>query len=204
MKVLLVNGSPNVAGCTYTALKEVAGQLDKSGIETEIFHIGKKPVQGCIDCGKCRELGRCVFQDDLYNELLACIKEADGIVVGSPVYCAGPNGALCAILDRLIYSAGAYLTNIPSAAVVSCRRGGASSTFDRLNKYFTVNQMPVVTSQYWNSVHGFTPEDVKKDLEGLQTMRTLGNNMAWMLKTIADSQYPLPTREEWIPTHFIK
>jgi multimeric flavodoxin WrbA len=204
MKVLLVNGSPNAEGCTYTALKEVAGQLDKNEIETEIFHIGKKAVQGCIACGKCSELGRCVFKDDLYNELLELIKKADGIVVGSPVYYAGPNGALCAILDRIFYSAGSYLTNKPSAAIVSCRRGGASSTFDRLNKYFTINQMPVVTSQYWNSVHGFTPEDVKKDLEGLQTMRTLGNNMAWMLKTISDSKYSLPKREEWIPTHFIR
>jgi multimeric flavodoxin WrbA len=204
MKVLLVNGSPNAEGCTYTALKEVAGQLDKNEIETEIFHIGKKAVQGCIACGKCSELGRCVFKDDLYNELLELVKKADGIVVGSPVYYAGPNGALCAILDRIFYSAAAYLTNKPSAAVVSCRRGGASSTFDRLNKYFTINQMPVVTSQYWNSVHGFTPEDVKKDLEGLQTMRTLGNNMAWMLKTISDSKYSLPKREEWIPTHFIR
>jgi multimeric flavodoxin WrbA len=204
MKVLLVNGSPNAEGCTYTALKEVAGQLDKNEIETEIFHIGKKAVQGCIACGKCSELGRCVFKDDLYNELLELVKTADGIVVGSPVYYAGPNGSLCAILDRIFYSAGAHLTNKPSAAVVSCRRGGASSTFDRLNKYFTINQMPVVTSQYWNSVHGFTPEDVKKDLEGLQTMRTLGNNMAWMLKTISDSKYSLPKREEWTPTHFIR
>jgi multimeric flavodoxin WrbA len=204
MKVLLVNGSPNAKGCTYTALKEVAGQLDKNGIETEIFHIGKKAVQGCIACGKCSELGRCVFKDDLYNELLELVKKVDGIVVGSPVYYAGPNGSLCAILDRIFYSAGAYLTNKPSAAVVSCRRGGASSSFDRLNKYFTINQMPVVTSQYWNSVHGFTPEDVKKDLEGLQTMRTLGNNMAWMLKTISDSKYSLPKREEWTPTHFIR
>lgn len=204
MKVLLVNGSPNAEGCTYTALKEVAGQLGKNEIETEIFHIGKKAVQGCIACGKCSELGRCVFKDDLYNELLELVKTTDGIVVGSPVYYAGPNGSLCAILDRIFYSAGAHLTNKPSAAVVSCRRGGASSTFDRLNKYFTINQMPVVTSQYWNSVHGFTPEDVKKDLEGLQTMRTLGNNMAWMLKTISDSKYPLPKREEWIPTHFIR
>jgi multimeric flavodoxin WrbA len=204
MKVLLVNGSPNAEGCTYTALKEVAGQLDKNEIETEIFHIGKKAVQGCIACGKCSELGRCVFKDDLYNELLELVKKADGIVVGSPVYYAGPNGSLCAILDRIFYSAGAHLTNKPSAAIVSCRRGGASSTFDRLNKYFTINQMPVVTSQYWNSVHGFTPEDVKKDLEGLQTMRTLGNNMAWMLKTISDSKYSLPKREEWTPTHFIR
>lgn len=203
MKVLLVNGSPNEKGCTYTALEEVAGQLDKSGIKTEIFHIGKKAVQGCIACGKCTELGRCVFKDDLYNSLLELIKEADGIVIGSPVYYAGPNGSLCAILDRLFFSAGTYLKDKPAAAVVSCRRGGASASFDRLNKYFTINQMPVISSQYWNSVHGFTPEDVKQDLEGLQTMRTLGNNMAWMLKTVSDSKHPRPEKEEWIPTHFI-
>lgn len=204
MKVLLVNGSPNPEGCTYTALKEVAGQLEESGIETEIFHIGKQAVQGCIACGKCTELGRCVFKDDLYNELLKRVKDAAGIVIGSPVYFAGPNGSLCAILDRIFFSAREHLTNKPSAAVVSCRRGGASASFDRLNKYFTINQMPVVTSQYWNSVHGFTPEDVKKDLEGLQTMRVLGNNMAWMLKTVSDSKHPLPEREERMLTHFIR
>lgn len=203
MKVLLVNGSPNKDGCTFTALKEIAGQLEKNGIETEIFHIGKKAVQGCIACQKCSELGRCVFNDDLYNELLELSKKADGIIIGSPVYYAGPNGALCALLDRLFYSASQYLTNKPAAAVVSCRRGGASSSFDRLNKYFTINQMPVITSQYWNSVHGFTPEDVKKDLEGLQTMRTLGNNMAWMIKTISESKYPLPEIEERVATNFI-
>lgn len=201
MKVLLVNGSPNKEGCTFTALKEVAGQLEKNGIETEIFHIGKKAVQGCIACQKCSELGRCVFNDDLYNKLLELSKKADGIIIGSPVYYAGPNGALCALLDRLFYSASQYLTNKPAAAVVSCRRGGASSSFDRLNKYFTINQMPVITSQYWNSVHGFTPEDVKKDLEGLQTMRTLGNNMAWMIKTISESKYPLPEIEERVVKH---
>lgn len=203
MKILLVNGSPNKEGCTFTALKEVAGQLEKNGIQTKIFHIGKKAVQGCIACHKCSELGRCVFNDDLYNQLLELSKEADGIVIGSPVYYAGPNGSLCALLDRIFYSASSYLTNKPAAAVVSCRRGGASSSFDRLNKYFTINQMPVITSQYWNSVHGFTPEDVKKDLEGLQTMRTLGNNMAWMLKTISESKYPLPEKEERIATNFI-
>ncbi len=204
MKVLLINGSPNADGCTYTALKEVAGLIEKNGIETEIFQIGKQAVQGCIACHKCFELGRCVFNDKLYSELLERIKGADGIVIGSPVYYAGPNGALCAILDRLFFSAGAYLTNKPAAAVVSCRRGGASAAFDRLNKYFTINQMPVVTSQYWNSVHGMTSEEVKKDLEGLQTMRTLGNNMAWMLKTISESKQPRPEREERIATNFIR
>ncbi|HPT86809.1 MAG TPA: flavodoxin family protein [Bacillota bacterium] len=204
MKVLLINGSPNPEGCTYTALQEVASQIEKNGIETEIYHIGKQAVQGCIACHKCFELGRCVFNDKLYNDLLEHIKTADGIVIGSPVYYAGPNGALCAILDRLFFSASIHLTNKPAAAIVSCRRGGASAAFDRLNKYFTINQMPVITSQYWNSVHGMTPEEVKQDSEGLQTMRTLGNNMSWMLKTIADSKLPLPEREERIATNFIR
>jgi multimeric flavodoxin WrbA len=204
MKVLLVNGSPNKEGCTYTALSEVATTLEKSGIETEVLQIGKKAVQGCIACGRCYELGKCAFDDELYNKFIKLAKEADGIVIGSPVYYAGPNGSLCALLDRGFYSGSSHLTNKPAAAVVSCRRGGASATFDRLNKYFTINQMPVVTSQYWNSVHGRTSDDVKKDLEGLQTMRTLGNNMAWMLKTIADSKYELPERESKIATNFIR
>ena len=195
MKVLLINGSPNKRGCTNRALEEVAKALNSNDIENEIIHIGKKAVQGCIACGKCRDHERCVFNDDLYNTLFDKIKEIDGIVVGSPVYYAGPNGSLCAILDRLFYSGSKFLANKPAAAVVSCRRGGASSSFDRLNKYFTINQMPVISSQYWNSVHGNTPEEVEQDLEGLQIMRTLGNNMAWMLKTMNDSNYVI-TREK--------
>ena len=204
MKVLLINGSPHKEGCVFTALSEVAGALEKNGIETEIFHIGNKPIAGCIACGGCQKAGRCVLNDDLYNECVEHIKAADGIVVGSPVYYAGPNGSLCALLDRVFFSAGPSLTNKPAAAIVNCRRGGASASFDRLNKYFTINQMPVVTSQYWNSTHGFTPDDVKKDIEGLQTMRTLGNNMAWMLKTIEKSDVPRPEREKQIPTNFIR
>ena len=185
MKVLLVNGSPHTEGCTYTALNEIAGTLEKHGIESEVFQIGTKPVYGCTACGKCRELGKCVLEDDACNELAQKIKDSDGLVIGSPVYFAGPNGALCALLDRVFYSTmRGELTHKPAAAIVSCRRGGASAAFDRLNKYFTITQMPVVSSQYWNAVHGFTPEDVKKDLEGLQIMRTLGNNMAWMLRNI--------------------
>ncbi len=203
-KVLLVNGSPHKNGCVFTALTEVAETLQKYNIETEIFHIGSKPVHGCIACGKCGELDRCVMEDDVCNELLSRMQKADGIVVGSPVYYAGPNGALCALLDRVFYSASASLMHKPAAAVVNCRRGGASAAFDRLNKYFTINQMPVVTSQYWNSVHGFTPEDVKQDLEGLQTMRMLGKNMAWLLNSIEESDLPLPEQEDWIPTNFIR
>ena len=204
MKVLLINGSPHEKGCTYTALSEVAKSLNNNNIESEIFHIGMKAIQGCIGCKKCYEIKRCTFNDEVYNTLLEKIKEVDGIVVGSPVYYAGPNGSLCALLDRLFYSGSYLLTNKPAAAVVSCRRGGASATFDRLNKYFTINQMPVITSQYWNSIHGNTPQEAKQDLEGLQTMRTLGNNMAWILKTIKNSTEELPKREEKIRTNFIR
>jgi len=196
VKVLLINGSPHKEGCTYTALREVADALERNGIETEIFHIGTEPVHGCIACLTCFKEGKCVFDDDICNELAAKCAEADGIVVGSPVYFAGPNGALTALLDRIFYSSGRKLWNKPAAAVVSCRRGGASAAFDRLNKYFTINRMPVVSSQYWNSVHGRTPEDVKKDKEGLQTMRMLGENMAWLLKSIRDGNAPQPPVEK--------
>lgn len=196
MKVLLINGSPHKNGCTYTALSEVSKALNNNNVESEILHIGMKPIQGCIACRKCYETGKCAFADELYNNLFEKIKEADGIVVGSPVYYAGPNGSLCALLDRLFYSASYLMKNKPAAAVVSCRRGGASAAFDRLNKYFTINQMPVVSSQYWNSIHGNTPEEAKQDLEGLQVMRTLGNNMAWMLKTMKSSKEELPQQEE--------
>ena len=201
MKVLLINGSPHREGCTYTALKEVAGALESNGIDTHFYHI-TNPVFGCIACEKCREAGRCVLGDDAYNELSKLCIEADGIVIGSPVYCAGPNGTLCALLDRIFFSIGQKLMYKPGAAVVSCRRGGASSTFDRLNKYFTISQMPVVSSQYWNSVHGLTPEHVKKDLEGLQTMRTLGTNMAWLMKSIKAGDGPIPLNEQHAFTSF--
>ena len=185
MKVLLVNGSPRPEGCTFTALCEVAGALENNGISTEIFQIGTKPIQGCVACGKCRDTGgQCVFGDDLCNELAAKILESDGLVVGSPVYYSGANGSLCALLDRVFYSSGRRFAHKPAACVVSCRRGGAASAFDRLNKYFTISQMPVVSSQYWNAVHGFTPDDVRRDLEGLQIMRTLGANMAWLINCI--------------------
>ena len=182
MNVLLINGSPHKKGCTYTALSEVAGQLEKNGIGSNIVHIGSKPIRGCIACGACRETGLCVFDDAPVNECSGLLKAADGLIVGSPVYYAAPNGALCAFLDRLFYmKSGAYAYK-PAAAVVSCRRGGASAAFDRLNKYFTISCMPIVSSQYWNSVHGNTPEEVRQDKEGLQIMRTLGDNMAWLLK----------------------
>ena len=201
MKVLLVNGSPNREGCTFTALSEVASALEKNGVETEIFQIGTNPVRGCLGCAKCRDVGKCVFDDDIANDLAARILAADGLVVGSPVYFSGPNGVLCALLDRVFYSSMGKFEFKPAACVVSCRRGGASAAFDRLNKYFTISQMPVVSSQYWNSVHGFEPEHVRRDLEGLQVMRVLGNNMAWMLKNIKDGD-PSPEPEERIRTSF--
>ena len=205
MKVLLINGSPNEHGCTYTALSETAETLQKHGIDTEILYLGKKPVAGCIACGKCRETGKCVF-DDKVNEVIDKLDSIDAIVVGSPVYYAGPSGQLTAFLDRLFYSGGGRMAGKLGASVVSCRRGGASAAFDRLNKYFTISSMPVVSSQYWNQVHGFMPEDVRKEGEGLQTMRTLGENMAWLLKCIEagrEKGISLPEYEERIATHFI-
>lgn len=204
MNVLLINGSPHEKGCTYTALSEVANALEKYDISTRIYHIGKKPVRGCIACGRCNELSRCVFDDDSANEMLSLMRRADGIVIGSPVYYAGPNGALCALLDRAFYASNGSLAFKPAAAVVSARRSGTTATFERLNKYFTMSRMPVVSSQYWNGVHGFSPKDVMQDEEGLQTMRTLGDNMAWLLKSIAESGRPLPEIESWTPTHFIR
>ena len=204
MKVLLVNGSPHAKGCTYTALSEAAAALKENDVETDIFWLGTKPVHGCIACNKCAELGKCVFSDDVCNELLSRMQKADGIIIGSPVYYAGPNGALCAVLDRIFYSAAPTLANKPAAGVVSCRRGGASAAFDRLNKYFMMSRMPVVTSQYWNSVHGTSPDEVRQDLEGLQTMRTLGRNMAWMLKTIEKTDIGAPEPEPWKATNFIR
>ena len=204
MKVLLINGSPHKEGNTFIALSEVAKALEANGVEAEIVSIGAKAVQGCIACGRCAELGRCAFKDDLYNKVREKLETIDGIIVGSPVYYAGPNGSLCAFLDRLFYSAGALLAYKPAASVAVCRRGGASATFDRLNKYFTINNMPVVSSQYWNSVHGRLPGEAAQDIEGLQTMRVLGRNMAWMLKSLKQGGEPVPEREPWTPTNFIR
>jgi len=201
MHVLLLNGSPNADGCTFTALSEIADTLRTENITSEIFQLGKKPVRGCVACGACQERGECAFQDDALPALVEAAKRSDALVIGSPVYYAGPNGALCALLDRLFFSAGASLKFKPGAAVVSCRRGGASASFDRLNKYFTINQMPVVSSQYWNSVHGFTPDDVRKDAEGLQTMRTLAHNLARMLRMEAATP-PRQDEEEHLWTSF--
>ena len=202
MKVVLINGSPHRKGNTFIALSEVAGALEKEGVQTEIIQLGIKAVQGCIACNKCAELGHCVFQDTLYNQVREALQEADGIVVGSPVYYAGPNGALCALLDRVFYSCSELLAYKAGASVAVCRRGGASATFDRLNKYFTILNMPVVSSQYWNSVHGMRPGEATEDAEGLQTMRMLGRNTAWLLKGVKREERPEP--ELRVMTNFIR
>lgn len=207
MKVLLINGSPKIVGNTSIALKEVQKTLEAEGIETELIHVGNKDIHGCISCYKCSETGHCVF-DDVVNAVAEKFKAADGLVIGSPVYYASPAGTMISFLDRLFYSSSSAFdkTMKVGASVAVCRRGGASATFDVLNKYFTICGMPVVSSQYWNSVHGRTPGEAEQDLEGLQTMRTLGRNMAFLMKSIAlgKQQYGLPQREPVIPTHFIR
>ena len=206
MKVLLINGSPHKAGCTYTALREVADTLEQNGVETEILYLGAKPISGCIACHSCFKTGRCVM-DDQVNPLLDRLEEFDGLIIGSPVYYASANGQLTAFLDRLFYAAGSRFRGKVGAAVVSCRRAGSTATFDQLNKYFTISGMPVVSSQYWNQVHGHTPEDVRQDAEGLQTMRVLGANMAWLLRCIQlgrENGVPLPELEERIFTNFVR
>ena len=206
MHVLLINGSPHEKGCTYTALSEVATQLEKRGVSTEIFWIGNKPIRGCIDCKSCWGKGACVFDDDAVNECIQKIVAADGLVVGSPVYFGGIAGSLKCLLDRTFYDAKRLFFYKPAAAVVTCRRGGAGSTFDNLNKYFMISSMPVVSSQYWNSVHGRLPGEAEEDAEGLQTMRTLARNMAFLMRAIAlgKEKYGLPQREKGIATNFIK
>lgn len=204
-KILLINGSPHEKGCTYTALREIADTLNKNNVESEILYLGTKRLAGCIACGKCFQTAHCIFNDKV-NDVLEKLDDYDGIVVGSPVYYAGPTGQLCAFLDRLFFCSESRMAGKLGAAVVSCRRGGASAAFDRLNKYFTICNMTVVGSQYWNQVHGFTPEDVRKDEEGLQTMRTLAQNMSWILNNreagkrqgISD-----PVYENRISTNFI-
>jgi len=202
----MINGSPHEKGCVFTALSEVAGQLNKQGIDTNIIHIGNKPIRGCTACYACIETGFCVFKDDPVNECIELMRQADGLVVGSPVYYAAPNGSLCSFLDRVFFLKSAKYKLKPAAAIVNCRRGGASAAFDRLNKYFTISGMPVVSSQYWNSTHGTTPEEVMQDLEGMQTMRTLGNNMAWLLKCIeaGKDKIPHPEVEPRQSTSFIR
>lgn len=193
MRVLLLNGSPRQNGNTSIALAEVENTLHREGIDNITVQISTQPMRGCIGCGGCVEKGRCVFSDEVYDQLQQILTEGiDGIIVGTPVYYGGANGSLCALLDRLFYSCGALLAYKPAAAVAVCRRGGAGSAFDRLNKYFTINNMPVVPSQYWNSVHGAAKGEAAQDLEGLQTMRTLARNMAWMLRGMRPEDKPTP------------
>ena len=182
MKVLLINGSPHQEGCTHTALAQVASQLEKRGVQSEEFWIGNGPIRGCIDCKSCWGKGKCVFGDDGVNECIERIRQADGLVIGTPVYFGGIAGGLKCLLDRVFYDAKRLFFYKPAAAVVTCRRGGSASTFDALNKYFTISSMPVVSSQYWNSVHGDKPEEVLCDLEGMQTLRLMADNMAWLLR----------------------
>ena len=203
MKVLLINGSPRANGCTAAALKEMISVFEAEGVETELIHTGNKDIRGCIACGSCMKNGKCVF-DDLVNEVAPKFEQADGLVIGSPVYYASPNGTVLSFMDRLFYS-----TRFPKhmkvgAAVVSARRGGNTASFDVLNKYFSISGMPIATATYWNQVHGFTAEDVKKDAEGLQTMRNLARNMTFLMKAIADGRekYGLPEVEHGSFTSF--
>lgn len=207
MKVLLINGSPKVKGCTYTALSEVASALEQNGIETEIFHPGIEPIRGCMGCGGCKNLnGKCTYQDAV-NIFLEKARTADGFIFGTPVHYAAASGMLTSFLDRAFYAGKFIFEYKPGAAIVSCRRSGATAAFDQLNKYFTISNMPVVSSSYWNMIHGTNPEEAKQDLEGMQIMRNLGNNMAWILKSIEAGKkvgVNIPGRENKIITSFIR
>lgn len=206
MKVLLINGSAHPKGTTYTALSHVAGALEAEGITTDLRQIGHKIIRGCIGCYKCVETGLCIFNDDPVNEFKGLIRDADGLVIGSPVYFSGPNATLCAFMDRVFFSSSGNYACKPAAAVVCCRRGGASASFDRLNKYFTISSMPVVSSVYWNSIHGNNGEEAERDEEGVFVMEALGRNMAWMLKCIelAKGKVPWPKQTPKPRTNFIR
>ena len=198
-----LNGSPHKDGCTSRALKEVENTLNKEGIETETIIVGNKDIRGCISCNGCKAKGKCVF-DDLVNEIADKFKNSEGILIGTPVYYAGANGTILSLLDRLFYSTHFDKTMKIGAAVLSSRRAGSTSAFDEINKYFTISNMPIVSSSYWNGVHGYTAQDVEKDLEGLQTMRNLGRNMAFMIKAInlGKEKYGLPENESGTFTSF--
>ena len=207
MKVLLINGSPHKQGNTFLALSEAAKTLAANEIETEIVQIGVKPVRGCIACGQCKqkELGRCVFDDDICNRISETLDDADALIVGSPVYYGQPNGAVLSLIQRMFFSAGEKVQNKPAAAVCVCRRGGATAAFQAMNMPFQMMNMPVVTSQYWNIVYGREEGQAALDTEGMQTMRTMANNMAWLLKKIhAERELNYPEREPWKPMHFIR
>ena len=207
MKVLLVNGGPHKEGCTYTALREVEKELNNEGIETEIFWVGVKPISGCIACGKCNEIGKCVF-DDVVNEFAEKCKDADGFIFGTPVHYASASGSITSFMDRLFYSTSSDIFRLkPAATIVSARRAGTTSTMDQLNKYFSINQMPIISSRYWNMVHGNNPEEVKQDEEGMQIMRILGRNMAYFLKCQEAGRKAginMPEKEKTKLTNFIR
>lgn len=208
MKVLLINGSAKPNGCTYTALSEIEKTLNENGIETEIFFIGNDPIRDCTGCLGCRNNdGLCVFKDDVVNQIIEKAKACDGFIFGTPVYYAHPSGRILSVLDRVFYAGGKNFAHKPAAAIASARRGGTTATLDVLNKYFTISQMPVVSSTYWNMVHGNKPEDVLCDLEGLQTMRNIGKNMAWLLKCIKagkNNGIDIPECEKIHRTGFIR
>ena len=203
MKVLLLNGSPREKGCTYTALGEVAGELNRCGVETELLHVVKGPVRGCMACGGCATADNCVFDDDMVNEVRGEMAQADGLVIGSPVYYASPNGGMLSFLDRMFYAGSSAFAHKPGAAIVSARRAGTTASLDVLNKYFLISNMPVVPSQYWCMIHGNTPDEARQDEEGMQIMRTLGRNMAWLLNCIAAGGPP-PAMEKRARTNFIR
>ena len=207
MKVLLINGSAHKEGNTFTALSEIARQLEKQGVEAEIVQLGNKPVRGCIACGQCRTkaLGRCTFDDDVCNRIVEKLDGADALIVGTPVYYGQPNGAVLAVMQRVFFSASSRVENKPAASVAICRRGGATAAFQTVNMMFEMMNMPLVTSQYWNIAYGREPGQAVQDTEGMQTMRTLADNMAWLLKKIhADGDPAYPEREPWQPMHFIR
>ncbi|MCC8174275.1 MAG: flavodoxin family protein [Odoribacter sp.] len=204
MKVVLINGSPRKNGNTFTALAEVAKTLEEEGVSTSLIQLGTQPLQGCIQCNACKESSVCVFNDSVYSEIREQLTEADGIIIGSPVYFAGPNGALCAVLDRLFYTSGELLRYKVGSAIAVCRRGGATAALDRLNKYLTYSNMMLIGSQYWNIAHGAAAGEVVEDKEGMQIMQTLGKNMAWTMKNLKAGQQPYPERESPIRTNFIR
>lgn len=205
MKVLMINGSPHAKGTTYAALHEMEKIFVENGIEVKLVQVGNKDIRGCVACGHCYQNGKCVF-DDIVNELAEDLKECDGLVVGTPVYYSSVNGTLMSLLQRLFYSQNANLTMKVGAGVVAARRGGLSSTFDELNKFFTISGMPVASSQYWNSVHGNNAEEAAQDKEGMQIMRTLANNMIFLMKSIAlgKEAFGLPEKEPRVGTNFIR
>ena len=205
MKVLMINGSPRLNGNTSIALDEMKKVFEEEGVEAEIVQVGNKNVRGCIACNKCAEIGKCVF-DDVVNELAPKFEEADGLVIASPVYYASANATLIAVLDRLFYSSHFDKTMKVGASVVCARRGGCSATFDELNKYFTISNMPLASSQYWNSIHGRAQGEADQDEEGKQTMRVLARNMTFLMKSISlgKEKYGLPKTEEHKWTHFIR